>query len=60
MNKKRVFFFIFVYGIVNAYQLQAISFETKYSRIGHVKFVEESLQKILPGTFLNTVSHLYI
>ena len=54
------FFFIFVYGIVNAYQLQAILFETKYSRTGHVKFVEDSLQKILLGTFLNIVSHLYI
>ena len=33
-------------------------FETKFSRRDHVKFIKGSLQKILLGPFLNTLSHL--
>ena len=32
---------------------------TKYSRMDQVKFVEDSLYKILFGPFLNTLSHTY-
>ena len=34
------------------------TYDTKHSRMGQVKFVEDSLQKILLAPFLNTVSHI--
>ena len=34
-------------------------YRTKYSRMCQVEFVEDSLQKILLGPFLNTLSHIY-
>ena len=37
---------------------QKKTFRRKHSRIDQVKFVEDSLQKILLGPFSNTLSHL--
>ena len=34
------------------------TYDTKQSRMDQVKFVEDSLQKILLAPFLNTVSHI--
>ena len=35
-------------------------FESKYSRMDHVKCVEDSLQKVLFGPFVNTSSYLKV
>ena len=37
-----------------------ITFGSRYSRMDQVKFVEDSLQKVLRGPFVNTLTHLLL
>ena len=47
----------FYHQIIAKHVLRLI-YETRYSKIDHIKFVEDSLLKILLALFWNTLSHI--